>query len=777
MGTVHQARDRENGRSLALKILFAPYNQREAYLARLKEITTAVTRLNHPHIAPIYEIDMAEGKTYLALPYFSGGTLKEKLVHNPENPAALLPALSQVASALDAAHAISIVHKDIKPANILFDEQGAAYVMDFGLIQIMDMTMHALGLPGTLTYMSPEQFTDAPTGPYSDQYSLAVIAYEALTGAPPFSGNMAQLMYKHVHEPPPTANLTPAQTAVFHRALAKQPADRFATVSAFITALQETMPAVAAAPEQVDPDATFVALASSPLFVEEVDEPFTADATFIVKPQPEVDETFITPVPPLSPAQADATVMVEPGFANAQSEPHYPANPGETFVVDPRPSTFPAAAKSQTPEPAFDPGMTFIANANQLGDNLISGAGGTTTAVKTRKVKGWHIALVGGVMAVALLAAALLWWRSRQPASPVETIADAPPRTTSTTGVIHFSDPAADMVLLADGEGITIPADGRLPLPEDGQALHLAVGGAPISMRLPQDVALMAAAGSAITFLPPEEGGTAQILLENGRLAASTENTLVVRTPLNSLARLENGVMGVGYQETPFLFDVDCFSGSCVAEDLEAQPLVGGEGTGIGDNGRFIPPQPAHHENYIFAPLVSTPTATPPPATTATSEPALIEETAVVPEMNPPTTAPSPTAEPTAEPTATPSPTPTATFVPRFLPRPVILNYTCAAISERNRNDTLFFEWSWDGALRGGEYLEVRVGPQGATNLSSVGRASADHQQGNNWRMPINAATFFQNTAYDYHWEVVHMHENGSRALARSERGCLRVTP
>ncbi len=925
MGTVYQAVDMENGRSVAVKILFSAYSQREEYLAQLQETVTAVTQLNHPAIAPVFETGSGNKRTYQVVPYFSGGTFEDKLAQSLRKISTLLHALSQIATALDAAHAIGIAHKDVKPSNILFDENGDAFIMDFGIIQIMEMTMHALGLPGTLTYMSPEQFTDAHVGSKADQYSLAIIAYELLTGTPPFTGNMAQLMYKHVHEPVPVADLPAEQAEIFQRALAKESADRFESTLAFITALQKTIPPVEAPevarePEEsspmdtlitpgviaagisqldhevteedhepdaasittpppatpiktepetkpdepVDPDATFVAAVVSPLYVKPteeetppppIDEPVledvTADpnATFIVAPTPdpepesispstdsvsqkadanfvvkpdsppeveekpapvpthptEADETFIVPPtpepepkpisppptypteadktfivpstpepepapiapsPPPYPATADETFIVEPTFSDTNPDDHFSADPGATFVVDPRSEAASAAWKQTagtSEKPEMDPSMTFVISGDEVRQQIVSGAGGETTAPKEGGLKAWHIgALVGVVLLVLLFAALFMWQRSRSTTpSETEIVAEESAIPVIEGPVIHFADPTADMAVTIGGEAVSMSPAGQVPVPED-QPIRLEIGHLPVTVTLSDTTSLMLEAGTKIDVRQARENSWL-LFLRNGRLVTTSENLLTVLTPLNAEAQLTSGMMGVGYQESPFVFEVDCFAGECAAEDLDMVPLTGGKGTGIGENGKLVPPEPAHHENYGFAPVIATATATSTATATATSTPTIAA------------TDPIDTATPTPSATPTLSPTVTATFVPR--PRPVILNLPCNAPTTFNRNDTIFFEWSWTGQLRGDEYLEVRVGPQGATNLTSVGRAPQDFQQGNNWRMPVAVSIFFKKTALDYHWEVVHMHGNGTWALARSQRGCFHVNP
>lgn len=250
MGTVYRAQDSEIGRDVALKWLPAYFTADTAFVERFKREARVIARLEHPHIVPIYDVGEHEGRPYIIMRLLTGGTLRERVGRPDFDLWALLKTLEQIADALETAHAKQIVHRDIKPGNILFDESGSAFLSDFGIAKVLDAAtqLTGSGLIGTPAYMSPEQFIGQQIDGRSDQYSLAVVVYEALTGALPFTGNTAQMMYKHLNVAPPEIDLeknpVPAGlNKVLSKALAKEPTARYAHVTDFVTALREAVTA------------------------------------------------------------------------------------------------------------------------------------------------------------------------------------------------------------------------------------------------------------------------------------------------------------------------------------------------------------------------------------------------------------------------------------------------------------------------------------------------------------------------------------------------------
>src|SRR5687767_11473380 len=248
MATVYLAHDLRHEREVAIKVLHPDLGAALGGDRFLSEIKTTA-RLQHPHILPLLDSGEADGLLFYVMPYVRGETLRTRLERERQLPIdAALRIAREVADALGAAHAIGIIHRDIKPENILL-QGGHALVADFGIALAVQhaggqrMTQTGLSL-GTPQYMSPEQamgekVLDART----DVYALGAVTYEMLTGEPPFSGSTVQsIVAKVLSERPmaPTAvrdTIPPGVEQAVLTALAKLPADRFATAGAFATAL------------------------------------------------------------------------------------------------------------------------------------------------------------------------------------------------------------------------------------------------------------------------------------------------------------------------------------------------------------------------------------------------------------------------------------------------------------------------------------------------------------------------------------------------------------
>ena len=261
MGVVYLAQDPAVNRQLALKLLPADLATDEGSRRRFEQEVAVFARLEHPHIVPTYAVDLGGPSPVLVMRYLAGGTLRDRTRGGRLAPAELWRAMGQIARALDYAHNEGLVHRDVKPTNILFDDTGNAYVSDFGIAKVINATSMltmANSMTGSPAYMSPEQFRQDTVDGRSDQYSLAVVLYEALTGRPPFSGDTLQLMYQHVYERPPNihslAEGLPAElSAVIERALSKRAAQRYPSIETFIAEAQRQATAPAPAPPRPAP--------------------------------------------------------------------------------------------------------------------------------------------------------------------------------------------------------------------------------------------------------------------------------------------------------------------------------------------------------------------------------------------------------------------------------------------------------------------------------------------------------------------------------------------
>ncbi len=248
MAEVFLAYDRMLGRDLALKVLKEHYAKDERFVGRFWREAQSAAALNHRNVVQIYDQGhTGDERYYIAMEYVPGGTLEDLILRRgPLGPAEAARLASQVAEALHVAHARGIVHRDIKPQNVLIDEAGNAKVADFGIALAASRTSTSGTnlLFGTPSYMSPEQAMGERVGHKSDLYSLGVVLYEMLTGTVPFTaeGALATAM-KHVIEPPlsPTKrnpSVSKAMEALVMRLLSKDPEDRYPNAAQLIEDLR-----------------------------------------------------------------------------------------------------------------------------------------------------------------------------------------------------------------------------------------------------------------------------------------------------------------------------------------------------------------------------------------------------------------------------------------------------------------------------------------------------------------------------------------------------------
>jgi len=244
MGRVYRAFDPLVRRPVAIKTVKSEHlskDSAEEYLKRFRREAQAAGGLSHPHIVSVFDV----GEDYFVMELLEGVTLQQLVKEKGRlEPVEALRILAPVADALDYAHRAGIVHRDIKPANIMVLPDGRPKLMDFGVAHLEESVMTAAGqFLGSPSYMAPEQMTSGEATAKGDLFSLAVVAYEVLTGQKPFPGeNITSVMYKVIHEVPPpprtwNLELPPRYDDVFATALAKLPADRYATANAFTAAL------------------------------------------------------------------------------------------------------------------------------------------------------------------------------------------------------------------------------------------------------------------------------------------------------------------------------------------------------------------------------------------------------------------------------------------------------------------------------------------------------------------------------------------------------------
>lgn len=241
MGEVYEAVDTDKDRTVALKLLPAGLSGDDGFRARFMRESQTVAKLNDPHIIPIHDYGELDGHLFLDMRIVQGQDLRSVIKTGPMHPDRTVAVIEQVAAALDTAHAAGLLHRDVKPENVLLDSRDFAYLADFGLAQSAGQTrLTATGSAiGSFAYMAPERFgTDLPVGPPSDVYGLACVMYECLTGAQPFaSTSIEQIIAGHLSRPvPPTG--TPFD-GVLAAGMAKDPSARFQTAGEFAAAARD----------------------------------------------------------------------------------------------------------------------------------------------------------------------------------------------------------------------------------------------------------------------------------------------------------------------------------------------------------------------------------------------------------------------------------------------------------------------------------------------------------------------------------------------------------
>ncbi|MCP3820619.1 serine/threonine protein kinase [Streptomyces sp. A3M-1-3] len=270
MAVVYRAKDLRLDRTVALKLLAPELARNDTFRKRFAHESRVAAAIDHPHIVPVFEAGETEGLLYIAMRYVAGQDLRALLDRTGPLPVAVAGRIAaQVASALDAAHAHDLVHRDVKPGNILVaegtdsDHPEHVYLTDFGL------TKKSLSLTGfttvgqfvgTLDYVAPEQISGRPVDGRCDVYSLGCVVFETLAGSPPFRrDDDIALLWAHQYDPPPPLTrwcpgLPPAVDDVMAKALAKAPEDRYDSCLEFIAALRVAASGAAGhAPTQVVP--------------------------------------------------------------------------------------------------------------------------------------------------------------------------------------------------------------------------------------------------------------------------------------------------------------------------------------------------------------------------------------------------------------------------------------------------------------------------------------------------------------------------------------------
>ncbi|MEP7289015.1 MAG: protein kinase [Chloroflexota bacterium] len=250
MATVYRARQTSVNRDVAIKVIKPELTAASEFLTRFEREAQTVASFSHPHILKVFDYGQHEGLVYLVMELMTGGSLSDLLSKGPIAPKITGGLLAQMAQALDYAHQQGVVHRDLKPQNVLLDGSGNAFLTDFGIAKLMQsntaLTQSGTAM-GTPLYMSPEQWQDDHVDSRTDIYALGVMLFEMLTGAVPFDATTPYgIMYKHIYEaPPPIRNLPPEISQpvdqVISKAVAKNRDQRFQSATALTVAFRTAL--------------------------------------------------------------------------------------------------------------------------------------------------------------------------------------------------------------------------------------------------------------------------------------------------------------------------------------------------------------------------------------------------------------------------------------------------------------------------------------------------------------------------------------------------------
>ena len=277
MSIVYRAADLNLRRTVAVKLIHHHLSRDPQFVRRFESEATVVAKLKHPNIVQVYDFDNDGGTYYIVFEYVAGESLQERLVRLAAAQRVLLAENSvaiaaSIADALNYAHERAVIHRDVKPANIMLDEDGQAILTDFGIAKIVGGTQHTASgvLLGTARYVSPEQVQGQQVTAQSDIYSLGATLFEMLAGRPPYEGDsVISVLMAHVTEPVPDlqqlrSGISPGLAAVISKAMAKEPGARFRTAGEMAQALRAAGQGVAAAATGAVVGAAAVSAAAAP---------------------------------------------------------------------------------------------------------------------------------------------------------------------------------------------------------------------------------------------------------------------------------------------------------------------------------------------------------------------------------------------------------------------------------------------------------------------------------------------------------------------------------
>ena len=371
MAEVYLAEDQRLDRKVAIKILPAAMAQEGEFKARFEREARALARLQHPHILPVYNYGQQDGLTYLVMPYITDGSLDQRM-KNARGPLPLNQIVQwteEMSSALQFAHDQGIIHRDVKPGNMLMSSGDHLLLSDFGIAKVVDAntSLTNTGVTvGSPEYMAPEQASGAADY-RSDIYSLGVVVYKMLTGQVPFSASTPmQVMFRHVQEPPPAPRvhnpaISPQVEAVVLQALAKRPEQRFQSANVLAAALKSA--ANAGTPP----------LANPAFYTQPASGPASSFSQASIQTPPQSAYPAQSPSGP--PAYPSHTAFNQPVSSYNQPVSPYPATYESTLYDPSRQRPEARGAWASQPPPAIAPVQVYPGQRPQVSPPRKSGKG------------------------------------------------------------------------------------------------------------------------------------------------------------------------------------------------------------------------------------------------------------------------------------------------------------------------------------------------------------------------------------------------------------------